>query len=636
MPLLRLAKLSLAFGHHALLDCAELEITRGERLCLVGRNGEGKSSLLRLVSGETAPDDGSVWIRPGTRVAHLAQEVALDSRESVFDVVAGGLPELGRLISDYHHVAAELAGASTPNGLDRLARLQHELEAQGGWQLEQRVETVLARLGLEGDACFDTLSGGWRRRVMLARALVATPDLLLLDEPTNHLDIEAITWLEEFLLEYAGALLFISHDRAFVRRLATRIIELDRGQLTSWPGNYDAYVAGKAGQLEVEARHQALFDKKLSQEEAWIRQGIRARRTRNEGRVRALKALREERRARRERSGKVDLRLEQGSLSGKRVLEGEHVSVGFDGRTVIRDFSVSILRGDRIGIIGPNGAGKSTLIRVLLGELDPDSGVVQRGTRLEVAYFDQQRAQLDPQATLMDSVADGRLSVTISGRTKHVAGYLQDFLFPPERLQSPVSTLSGGERNRLLLARLFTQPANLLVMDEPTNDLDVETLELLEELLLDYQGTLLLVSHDRAFLDNVVTSTLVFEGDGHIGEYVGGYSDWLRQCQATARESTKPAATAGPSKPSLPEAKSAGKMKKLSYKEQRELDALPARIEALETEQVQLHAAVNDAGFYQQSPDEISVALGRLEAIARELETCYERWGILEAQSTAS
>jgi ATP-binding cassette subfamily F protein uup len=635
MPLLRLDKTSLAFGHHALLDRAELEITRGERLCLVGRNGEGKSSLLRLVSGEATPDEGSVWIRPGTRVALLAQEVALDSRESVFDVVAGGLPELGRLISAFHHTAAELAGASTQEGLDRLARLQHELEAQGGWQIEQRVETVLARLGLDGDAGFDTLSGGWRRRVMLARALVADPDLLLLDEPTNHLDIEAITWLEEFLLEYAGALLFISHDRAFVRRLATRIIELDRGRLTSWPGDYDAYVAGKAEQLEVEARHQALFDKKLSQEEAWIRQGIKARRTRNEGRVRALKALREERRMRRERSGKVDLRLEQGSLSGKRVLEAEHISLGFDGRPVIRDFSVSILRGDRIGIIGRNGAGKSTLIRVLLGEQEPDSGVVQRGTRLEVAYFDQQRAQLDPQATLMDSVADGRLSVTINGRSKHVAGYLQDFLFPPERLQSPVSTLSGGERNRLLLARLFTRPANLLVMDEPTNDLDVETLELLEELLLDYQGTLLLVSHDRAFLDNVVTSTLVFEGGGHIGEYIGGYSDWLRQRQATGRESTR-AATGEATKPSPPPAKRAEKKRKLSYKDQRELEALPARIETLETEQAQLHATMNDAGFYQRSPDDINVALERLEAIARELEICYERWGILEEQSTAS
>jgi ATP-binding cassette subfamily F protein uup len=637
MPLLRLDKISLAFGHHALLDRAELEITRGERLCLVGRNGEGKSSLLRLVSGETAPDEGVMWIRPGTRVAHLAQEVALDSRESVFEVVAGGLPEIGRLISDYHHAAAELAGASTPEGLERLARLQHALEAQGGWQLEQRVETVLARLALDGDAGFDTLSGGWRRRAMLARALVADPDLLLLDEPTNHLDIEAITWLEEFLLEYTGALLFISHDRAFVRRLATRIIELDRGRLTSWPGDYDAYIAGKAEQLEVEARHQALFDRKLSQEEAWIRQGIKARRTRNEGRVRALKALREERRARRERSGTVDLRLEQGSLSGKRVLEVEHLSLGFDGRTVIRDFSVSILRGDRIGIIGPNGAGKSTLIRVLLGELEPDGGVVQRGTRLEVAYFDQQRAQLDPQATLMDSVADGRLSVTISGRTRHVAGYLQDFLFPPERLQSPVSTLSGGERNRLLLARLFTRPANLLVMDEPTNDLDVETLELLEELLLEYQGTLLLVSHDRAFLDNVVTSTLVFEGEGRIGEYVGGYSDWRRQRQAAARD-TKPAPVAAASKPSASAAsvaKPATRPRKLSYKDQRELEALPARIEVLETEQAQLHATVNDAGFYQRSPDDINAALERLEALARELETCYERWGVLEEQSTA-
>jgi len=635
MPLLRLDKTSLAFGHHALLDRADLEITRGERLCLVGRNGEGKSSLLRLVSGEAAPDEGSVWVRPGTRVALLAQEVGLDSRDSVFDVVAGGLPELGRLISDYHHTVADLEGASTTQGLERLARLQHELEAQGGWQIEQRVETVLARLDLEGDAGFDTLSGGWRRRVMLARALVADPDLLLLDEPTNHLDISAITWLEEFLLEYTGALLFISHDRAFVRRLATRIIELDRGQLTSWPGDYDAYVAGKTEALEVEARHQALFDKKLSREEAWIRQGIKARRTRNEGRVRALKDLREERRARRERSGTVDLRLEQGSLSGKRVLKVEHITLGFDGRTVLRDFSVSILRGDRIGIIGPNGAGKSTLIRVLLGEQEPDSGVVQRGTRLEVAYFDQQRAQLDPQATLMDSVADGRLSVTINGRSKHVAGYLQDFLFPPERLHSPVSTLSGGERNRLLLARLFARPANLLVMDEPTNDLDVETLELLEELLLDYQGTLLLVSHDRAFLDNVVTSTLVFEGNGRIGEYVGGYSDWLRQRQASAHDS-KPAVNAAKVKPPLPEANSAGKTKKLSYKDQRELVALPARIEALETEQTQLHMAVNDAGFYQQSPQEVSLALERLRAIECELETCYQRWGDLEEQTPAS
>jgi ATP-binding cassette subfamily F protein uup len=635
MPLLRLDRISLAFGHHALLDRAELELTRGERVCLVGRNGEGKSSLLRLVSGEVAPDEGGVWLRPGTRVAHLAQDADIDSREPVFDIVAGGLPEIGRMIAAYHHAAAELAVASTPEGLARLARLQHDLEEAGGWQLEQRVESVLSRLVLDGDAGFDTLSGGWRRRVMLARALVADPDLLLLDEPTNHLDIEAITWLEDFMLEYTGALLFISHDRAFVRRLATRIIELDRGRLSSWPGDYDAYVKGKIEQLEVEARHQALFDKKLSQEEAWIRQGIKARRTRNEGRVRALKSMREERRARRERTGKVELRLEQGSLSGKRVFEARHVSLAFGDRPVIRDFSVSILRGDRIGIIGPNGAGKSTLIRLLLGELSPDSGEIERGTGLEVAYFDQQRAQLDPRATLMESVGDGRLSVSINGRTKHVAGYLQDFLFPPERLQSPVSTLSGGERNRLLLARLFARPANLLVLDEPTNDLDVETLELLEELLLDYPGTLLLVSHDRAFLDNVVTSTLVFEGEGRVGEYVGGYSDWLRQRQTAPQREVQAVAATMAAKPSAAGVKPAGRPGKLSYKDQRELDALPARIEALEAEQVRLHATVNDAGFYQRPADEIHATLARLEELASELEACYERWGILDMQSSA-
>ena len=634
MPLLRLDQVSLAYGQHPLLDGVGIEVVRGERVCLVGRNGEGKSSLLRLVSGDSVPDEGVVWIRPGTRVAHLAQAVSIDSDETVFDVVADGLPELGRLISDYHRAAAELARMSTPDGLQQLARLQHELEAQGGWQIEQRVETVLARLALDGEARFNTLSGGWRRRAMLARVLVGEPDLLLLDEPTNHLDIEAITWLEDFLLAYAGALLFISHDRALVRRLATRIIELDRGRLTSWPGDYDAYVAGKTELLDVEARQQALFDKKLSQEEAWIRQGIKARRTRNEGRVRTLKALREERRARRDRCGKVNLRLEEGVPSGKRVLEAEHVNLAFDGRLVIRDFSVSILRGDRIGIIGPNGAGKSTLIRLLLGELEPDSGMVRRGTRLEVAYFDQQRAQLDPRASLMESVGDGRLSVTINGRSRHVAGYLQDFLFPPQRLQSPVSTLSGGERNRLLLARLFARPANLLVLDEPTNDLDVETLELLEELLLEYQGTLLLVSHDRAFLDNVVTSVLVFEGDGRIGEYVGGYSDWLRQ-RRTPEPQTK-SAPVTPKPEASPAAKPAAKPKKLSYRDQRELDALPARIEALEAEQARLHETVNDAGFYQRSPDEIGATLDHLGALARELEICYARWELLEGQSTVS
>ena len=635
MPLLRFDKVSLAYGHRPLLEQAKLEIRRGERVCLVGRNGEGKSSLIRLLSGEALPDDGKIWIRPGTRIAHLAQEVSPDSDESVFDIVAGGLAGLGQLISQYHHTATELAHAHTPALTQRLAQLQHELEAGDGWRLEQRVEMVLSRLGLDGDVSMHALSGGWRRRVMLARALVCEPDLLLLDEPTNHLDIEAITWLEEFLVDYPGALLFVSHDRAFLKRLATRIIELDRGALTSWPGSYDDYVRRKQAQLAVEAQHNALFDKKLSQEEAWIRQGVEARRTRNEGRVRALEALREERRRRLNRAGKVELKLEEGKQSGQLVFEAEHVEFSFGDTVVIKDFSVRVMRGDRIGIVGPNGAGKSTLIKLLLGELPPMRGQLRRGTNLQVAYFDQQRAQLDPGATVMDSVGAGSQTVTINGRSQHVAGYLQNFLFPPERLRSPVSTLSGGERNRLLLARLFAQPANLLVMDEPTNDLDVETLELLEELLLEYQGTLLLVSHDRAFLDNEVTSTLVFEGDGRIGEYVGGYTDWLRQ----RRNPTAPATEALRAKTQTPASaaeKTRTKSRKLSYKEQREIETLPGKIETLETEHSQLQAAVSAAGFYQQPGEAISATLARLQSVTAELEEYYARWEALESQATAA
>jgi ATP-binding cassette subfamily F protein uup len=634
MPLLRLENVSLAYGHRPLLENAKLEIRRGERVCLVGRNGEGKSSLLRLLSGEAAPDDGEIRIRPGTRIAHLAQEVSIDSDDTVFDVVAGGLAELGRLISQYHHAAAELAHAPTPALVERLAQLQHALEAGDGWRLEQRVETVLSRLDLDGDAKMHSLSGGWRRRAMLARALVCEPDLLLLDEPTNHLDIEAITWLEDFLAGYPGALLFVSHDRAFLKRLATRIVELDRGALTSWPGTYDDYLRRKEDQLAVEAQHNALFDKKLSQEEAWIRQGVKARRTRNEGRVRALEALRERRRQRRERAGKVDLKLEAGESSGQLVFEAEHVDFSFGDKVVIRDFTARIMRGDRVGIIGPNGAGKSTLIKLLLGTLSPTRGRLRRGTRLQPAYFDQQRAQLDPGATVMDSVGEGSQTVTINGRTQHVAGYLQNFLFPPERLRSPVSTLSGGERNRLLLARLFAHPANLLVMDEPTNDLDVETLELLEELLLEFPGTLLLVSHDRAFLDNAVTSTLVFEGGGRIGEYVGGYSDWLRQRpNPPAPGSEAPARAARPA----PAAEaSSTKARKLSYKEQRELEALPGKIEALEAEQAQLQTTVSAPAFYQQTGEAVSATLARLQAVTGELEACYARWEALESQVTAA
>ena len=638
MPLLRFTKASLAFGHHPLLDNASLEIRRGERVCLVGRNGEGKSSLIRVVSGEATLDDGEFWVRPGTRIGHLAQEVALDSDETVFDVVAGGLADLGKLLSEYHIAAREVARAHTAESSQRLADLQHALEAADGWRLEQRVETVLSRLDLNGDAQLRSLSGGWRRRALLARALVSEPDVLLLDEPTNHLDLDAITWLEEFLANYTGAVLFVSHDRAFVRRLATRIVELDRGTLASWPGTYDDYVRRKSDQLAAEAQQNALFDKKLSQEEAWIRQGIKARRTRNEGRVRALEALREQRRARRERPGQVALGLEQGGESGRLVADVEHVGKSFGDKVIIRDFSTRIMRGDRIGIIGPNGAGKSTLIRLLLGELEPDSGRVSQGTKLQVAYFDQQRAQLDPAATVMQSVGGGRDTVTINGRSRHVAGYLQDFLFPPQRLQSPVSTLSGGERNRLLLARLFSQPANLLVLDEPTNDLDVETLELLEELLVDYQGTLLLVSHDRAFLDNVVTSTLVFEGDGRIGEYAGGYSDWLRQRRAAGArpgESARREDLLQSSSPSQPEARSE-KSRKLSYKEQQEMKTIPGKIETLEAEQSLLHAAVSAPGFYQQPADKIAATMSRLDSVTQQIQSAYQRWEALESQTGAA
>ena len=639
MPLLRLDSVSLAYGPRPLLEGVKLEVRRGERVCLVGRNGEGKTSLMRLIAGEIVPDDGSVWIRQGTRVAHLAQGVSLDSPDSVFDVVASGLAELGRLISQYHHAASELSQTHTSDGVRRLSELQHELEARDGWALEQSVETVLSRLGLDGKTSMQALSGGWRRRAMLARALVCEPDILLLDEPTNHLDIEAITGLEDFLAEYPGAVLFVSHDRAFLKRLATRIIELDRGQLTSWPGSYDDYLRQKAEQLALEVQHNELFDKKLSKEEAWIRQGVKARRTRNEGRVRALEALREKRRKRRERVGLVDMQLAEGEKSGHLVFKAEQVDFSYGETAVIRNFTTRIMREDRIGIIGPNGAGKSTLIRLLLGELSPDRGRLFRGKRLQVAYFDQQRDQLDPKAIVMDSISDGSESVTINGRTRHVAGYLQDFLFPPERLRSPVSTLSGGERNRLLLARLFSQPANLLVMDEPTNDLDVETLELLEELLLDYHGTLLLVSHDRAFLDNVVTSTLVFEGNGRIGEYVGGYTDWLRQSrQKLAAQKTEPLTqpVVADRRAALPKDARGVKNKKLSFKEQKELSELPHKIESIEADLSRLHASFGDATFYRQPGLEITAAVERIETLKRELEVCYARWETLEAQATAA
>jgi len=604
MPTVRLDKISLSFGLKPLLDSADLQIRRGERVCLLGRNGEGKSSLLQLITRQIAPDSGEVWVRPGARVASLAQEVSPASESLVRDVVRGGCA------TDTFAAAAATADAA----------------AHGDWEAELEVDQVISRLQLDPDAAMDALSGGWRRRVMLGRALVAAPDLLLLDEPTNHLDIDAITWLEEMMLDFAGALLFISHDRSFVRRLATRIVELDRGQLRVWPGTYDDYLVQKRAALEVEAKHAALFDKKLAQEEVWIRQGVEARRTRNEGRVRALKQLRIQRSERRERIGQVEIRVQDAAPSGKLVFEAVNVTHTFGTTPVIADFSARIQRGDRIGIIGPNGCGKTTLIKLLVGELTPTMGRIRGGTSLLPAYFDQQREQLDPAASIMDNVTGGSGdTVTIDGRPRHVSGYLRDFLFPPERLQAPVSMLSGGERNRLLLARLFARPSNLLVMDEPTNDLDVETLELLEEMVANYAGTLLLVSHDRAFLDNVVTSTLVFEGGAQVNEYVGGYSDWLRQRKVTAPLAPRAPAAAPRAAPA------ASKARRLSYNEQRELAAMPEKIQGLEAEQLVLQTAISDPNLFKDDPPRGAAALQRLQALAAEIETAYSRWDELES-----
>jgi len=626
-PLISLKNVSLAFGSAPLLEHANLNIEQGERICLLGRNGTGKSTLLRVLADEIGVDDGELWRQSSLRVASLDQEVPHGDARSVFDVVASGLETLGSVLSEYHHLALKLEqGEDSPALLEKFSQLQHQIEVAEGWRFEQRVSAAISRLQLPVDKSMDELSGGLKRRVLLARALVQEPDLLLLDEPTNHLDIEGITWLEEFMLGYKGALLFITHDRTFLQRLATRIIELDRGQLTSWPGDYANYLQKKEERLAVELEQNALFDKKLAQEEVWIRQGIKARRTRNEGRVRALKALREQRGARREQSGKAKINLESASASGKLVAEVEDSSLSFGEHCLFRNFSTRIMRGDRIGIIGPNGVGKTSLIKMLLGELSPNTGKVTLGTKLEVAYFDQQRAQLDPQKSVIENLNLGTDQVTINDRSRHVISYLQDFLFTPQRINSPVSSLSGGERNRLLLAQLFTRPANLLVMDEPTNDLDVETLELLEELLTEFKGTLLLVSHDRSFLDNVVTSTLVFEGEARLREYVGGYQDWLQQrVQTAASKSASRTQTKSPN----PVAES--KARKLSYKDQRELDSLPEKIELLEAEQKNLQTQISETGFYQQDKQRIVDTLQRMENLQQELEQAYQRWEALDA-----
>jgi ATP-binding cassette subfamily F protein uup len=526
MPLLRLDNLSLTYGHLPLLARVDFQVESGERVCLVGRNGTGKTTLFRVMTGAAIPDDGEIWRAETLRVAHLEQEVPPDTDQTIFQVVAGGLGELGSLLTQYHQITHEPGGAG-PDSLRRLAQLQSRIESQDGWNINQKVETVLTRLSLPEDKLLCDCSGGTRRQVMLARALVSAPDLLLLDEPTNHLDINAITWLEKFLFSYNGAVIFITHDRTFVRRLATRIVELDRGRLTSFPGDFDAYLSKKDELLEIEERASAKFDKKLAEEEAWIRQGVKARRTRNEGRVRALQALRQEKARRLEAQGSARFGIDAGAMSGRLVVDARRVSFRYGEDTIIRDLSTRILRGDRIGIVGPNGSGKSTLLKLILGELQATSGEIVLGTRLQLAYFDQHRRMLDTEKTVRQNMSDSDY-VTVRGRSRHVIGYLKDFLFPPQRIDSPVNALSGGERNRLLLAKIFTQSANMMVLDEPTNDLDVDTLELLEELLSEYEGTLLLVSHDRTFLDNVVTSTLVFEGDGKFIEYAGGYDDWER------------------------------------------------------------------------------------------------------------
>lgn len=634
--LLRFDTVSLAFGARPLLDCVALQIDAGERVCLVGRNGEGKSSLLKLACGEAQPDSGTVWLRPGARLAYLVQDITALDNQRVADVVSGGLPEIAQALNEYHrltHALAEQSSATDSRIGERLQALQAQLDAANGWLIEQRVDSVLTRLQLNPDANFAELSGGWRRRALLARALVCEPDILLLDEPTNHLDIDAIEWLEQLMREFRGALLFVSHDRTFVNRLATRVIELDRGRLFDTPGNYETYVKKKAQLLEAEAQQAALFDKKLAQEEVWIRKGVEARRTRNEGRVRALYAMREQHRQRRERVGRVEFERQHSAASGKLVCETEHANVSFDDRSIIRDFSIRIQRGDRIGIVGPNGAGKSTLIKLLLGELAPDSGTVNHGTRLEVAYFDQQREQLKLDESVMDNVVDRSDHVTVNGQPRHVSSYLRDFLFRPEQLKTPARALSGGERNRLLLARLFAKPANLLVLDEPTNDLDIDTLELLEEYVAEFPGTLLLVSHDRAFLDNVVTELLILDGSGYVQEFVGGYGDWAQyrdrqRATSTVRDAARAATAPADAKPASSNDK---KPRKLSYKDQRELDTLPGKLETLEAEKSQLEAAINDPQFYARPQAEVQQQLKRLAELSGEIEQVYARWAELEA-----
>ncbi|MCQ4270923.1 ATP-binding cassette domain-containing protein [Pseudomonas kuykendallii] len=632
MTLLKLSDVSLAYGTTPLLDQVSWQIARGERVCIIGRNGTGKSSMLRVIKGEQSVDDGDVWRAPGLKIGELPQELPRADERTVFDVVAEGLAGVGELLAQYHHLSQNI---NDQDDLDKLMHVQQDLEARDGWRLQQLVDSTLSRLQLPADKTLAELSGGWRRRVLLAQALVAEPDLLLLDEPTNHLDIGAIAWLEEALMGFPGAVLFITHDRSFLQNLATRILELDRGHLIDWNGDYASFLVHKEQQLAAEETANALFDKKLAQEEVWIRQGIKARRTRNEGRVRALKEMRNERRERRERQGKASFQVETADKSGKQVIVVEHVSFAHPGGPkLIDDFSMALQRGDRIGLLGANGTGKTTLLKLLLGDLQPTSGKVSIGTKLEVAYFDQLRHALELEKTVIDNLAEGRDFIEIDGQNRHVLSYLGDFLFSPQRARTPVKALSGGERARLLLAKLFSKPANLLVLDEPTNDLDVETLELLEEVLLSFKGTVLMVSHDRAFLDNVVTSTLVFQGNGVVREYVGGYLDWLRQGGSprllgvgdSRPEKAEPVKAPAPVETAAP----APAKKKLSYKLQRELEALPGQIDAVEQRIAAVQAQIADPAFYQRPAEETRDVLAQVDSLQAELDTLLERWAELE------
>jgi ATP-binding cassette subfamily F protein uup len=629
MGLIWINEVSVSFGGPRLLNRVTLQIEAGERIGLLGRNGSGKSTLMKLLMGDLTPDAGGI-IRSGeVRIAMLPQDIPDDLPGTVYDVVASGGREHLELLREYHDLTLQMARSDDDSLLKMLERVQHRLETSGSWLYHQRVETVIARTDLDENAEFRFLSAGTKRRVFLAKALVNDPDLLLLDEPTNHLDINAILWIEEFLLKFDKTLMFVTHDRAFLQRLATRIVEIDRGRLMSYPCDYGTYLERRQALLEEQEKEWQEFDKKLAREETWVRQGIKARRTRNEGRVRALVQMRQERARRQEQAGNIRLTIQEAERSGRLVAEAEKISFAFDDKKIIEGFSTVIIRGDKVGIIGPNGSGKTTLLNILLGDLEPQQGRVRLGTGVRIAYFDQLRAQLDENRTLKDTIADGNDMVIVGGVSRHIVGYLQDFLFPPAQILSPVSSLSGGERNRLLLAKLFILPSNVLVLDEPTNDLDVETLELLEDRLLEYHGTILLVSHDRAFLNNVVTSTIVFEGDGRLQEYVGGYDDWLRQ--RTGQDEPLPAA---PKEPKQKKDRPPKEKQKLSYKETREREALPQKIEALEEEKRLLMETVNSPAFYVGGYTvEINKAYDRLKVLEEELDEAYGRWNELENQA---